>query len=81
MYDLILVSAGTFRDAEGRLITRWEVGAGDYDLASPAVYDELDALRRQVAELAERVEFTERLLAAPRRSAQAGPDQGEGARG
>jgi hypothetical protein len=27
------------------------------------VLDELDALRRQVAELAERVDFTERLLA------------------
>jgi hypothetical protein len=30
------------------------------------VLDELDRLRQQVAELADRVEFTERLLASPR---------------
>jgi hypothetical protein len=30
------------------------------------VMDELDVLRHQVAELAERVDFTERLLASPR---------------
>jgi hypothetical protein len=29
----------------------------------PAVYDEIDALRREVGELAERVDFAERLLA------------------
>ncbi len=31
--------------------------------SEPAMYDELDALRREVGELAERVDFTERLLA------------------
>lgn len=67
LYDLILVAAGGFRDGEGRLITRWEpesAGLGGEALPGE-VLDELDALRREVAELAERVDFTERLLARP----------------
>lgn len=67
LYDLILVASGSFRDAEGRLVKRWdpeESPAGT--LLSAEVLDELDVLRRQVAELAERVDFTERLLASPR---------------
>lgn len=67
LYDLIVVSAGAFRDAEGRLVSRWEVEPTDRLIGDPMVLDELDALRREVVELAERVEFTERLLAAPRR--------------
>lgn len=74
LYDLILVSAGAFRDAEGRLVSRWEVEPGEHMAVSPVVLDELDALRREVAELAERVDFTERLLAAPRRSESVGRD-------
>ena len=67
IYDLILVSSGSFRDAQGRLVRRWD----PEESAAPAVLpgevlDELDALRRQVAELAERVDFTERVLASPR---------------
>jgi len=67
LYDLILVASGSFRDVEGRLIRRWDPeeavpgGAG-----SAEVLEELDQLRQQVAELAERVDFAERLLAAPR---------------
>lgn len=66
LYDLILVASGSFRDADGRLVRRW-----DPEEALPAgpmpaeVLDELDALRHQVAELAERVDFAERLLASP----------------
>ena len=67
LYDLILVASGSFRDAEGRLVRRWdpeEVARGG---SVPAeVLDELDLLRHQVAELAERVDFAERLLASPR---------------
>jgi hypothetical protein len=66
LYDLILVAGGSFRDAEGRLVSKW-----DPEQPSPAnellpeVLDELAALRTEVAELAERVDFTERLLAEP----------------
>ena len=67
LYDLILVASGSFRDASGRVVRRW-----DPEEASPGgplpseVLEELDVLRHQVAELAERVDFAERLLARPR---------------
>jgi hypothetical protein len=67
IYDLILVASGSFRDAEGRRVRRWDPEEPDPAALMPAeVLDELDALRRQVAELAERVDFAERLLASPR---------------
>lgn len=66
LYDLILVASGAFHDAEGRLVSRWEVEPDDMVLASPEVFHELDALRAEVAELAERVDFAERLLLQPR---------------
>ena len=65
IYDLILVASGSFRDAPGRLVRRWDPDA-PAGLVTGEVLDELDLLRRQVAELAERVDFAERLLAAPR---------------
>jgi hypothetical protein len=70
LYDLILVSAGSFRDVEGRLVSRWDP---EYALAaspSDALLEEVDTLRAEVAELAERVEFAERLLAQPRAPAE-----------
>jgi TM2 domain len=67
IYDLVLVSSGSFRDAQGRLVRRWDPEESAHPGVMPAeVLDELDALRRQVAELAERVDFTERVLASPR---------------
>lgn len=67
LYDLILVAGGSFRDADGRLVSNW-----DPEQPTPAtellpeLLDELSALRSEVAELAERVDFAERLLAEPR---------------
>jgi hypothetical protein len=68
LYDLILVAGGSFRDAQGRLISRWDPEeASRIDGAVAAeVFEELSALRSEVAELAERLDFTERLLAQPR---------------
>ncbi len=67
LYDVILVAAGGFRDGEGRLISRWDTESEALVAEGvPAeVLEELDALRREVAELGERVDFTERLLARP----------------
>ena len=68
LYDLILVSGGSFRDAEGRLVSKWdpeETSRHPSELAEE-VLDELSALRSEVAELAERLDFAERLLAQPR---------------
>lgn len=67
LYDLIIVAGGSFRDAEGRLVSRWdpEQPAARPELF-PEILEELSALRSEVAELAERVDFAERLLAESR---------------
>ncbi len=66
LYDLIMVAGGSFRDSDGRLVSRWdpeEVSRGE---GLPAeVLDELSYLRSEVAELAERLDFAERVLAQP----------------
>ena len=69
LYDLILVAAGSFRDAEGRLVSRWDPEYAA-PLPSDALLEEVDALRAEVAELTERVDFAERLLAQPRSPAE-----------
>jgi TM2 domain-containing membrane protein YozV len=72
LYDLILVASGSFRDSEGRLVRLWDPEEALPGGRVPSeVLDELDALRAQMAELAERVDFTERLLASPRPEADA----------
>ncbi len=68
LYDVIMIASGQFTDAEGRRLVRWEP---DDDLALPddmsqELMAEVEALRREVAELSERVDFTERLLMKPR---------------
>jgi TM2 domain-containing membrane protein YozV len=67
LYDLIVVAGGSFRDASGRLVSIWdpEQPARDSGELPHEVLEELSALRSEVAELAERVDFTERLLARP----------------
>jgi TM2 domain-containing membrane protein YozV len=68
LYDVIMVATGSFRDDEGRLVTQWEpdsVHVGT--LSAGAILDELDALRAEVNELHERVEFAERMLSNPDR--------------
>ena len=68
LYDVIMVAAGSFRDAGGRLVSIWdpeEPGMG-LEENHPELLQELSALRSEVAELAERVDFTERLLAGVR---------------
>ena len=67
LYDCILVGAGQFRDAEGRLVRRWDPELPESgERISEQVLEELEALRHEVAELAERVDFAERLLAKPK---------------
>ena len=67
LYDCILVGAGQFRDADGRLIRRWDPDVMESgERISAEVLEELDALRHEVADLAERVDFAERLLAKPK---------------
>jgi hypothetical protein len=68
LYDLILVCGGSFRDSEGRLVSRWdpEQPSRHSGELPEEVLEELSALRSEVAELAERLDFAERLLSQPR---------------
>ena len=67
LVDLILIAAGGFRDSDGRLITNWDPSTAHLyernDLES--AFDEIERLRIEVGELAERLDFAERLLARP----------------
>jgi len=74
LYDLIVVVAGDFRDAHGRRVSRWDPEVGDVH-STEALVHEIDALREEVAELAERLDFAERLLAAPRDPAPSIPSR------
>jgi TM2 domain-containing membrane protein YozV len=68
LYDLIVVAGGSFRDARGKLVSNWdpeEPTQPPGDLPQE-ILEELAALRSEVADLAERVDFAERLLAQPR---------------
>jgi hypothetical protein len=65
LYDVIIVATGNFRDARGRRVLNWEptdMDDPDNDLP-PAVAAELTALREELDELHERLDFTERMLA------------------
>jgi hypothetical protein len=68
LYDLIVVAGGSFRDSENRLVCKWdpETPALPSSGMTEEVLDELATLRSEVAELAERLDFAERLLAQPR---------------
>ena len=73
LYDLVLVAFGSFRDADGRRISRWTEGESEHaheklpGRTAQEIFDELYALRSEVEELGERVDFTERLLSDPRK--------------
>jgi hypothetical protein len=68
IYDLIMVSAGSFRDVDGKRVKYWaEEDTRARETALPdetvqEIMDELYALRNEMGELAERVDFAERLL-------------------
>lgn len=65
LYDLIVVAAGDFRDLSGRRVSRWDPEGADTP-GTEMLAQDVDALRAEVAELAERLDFAERLLAKPR---------------
>jgi len=66
LYDLILIASGSFRDVDGRRVSEWDPEFADEPALPGEVLDEVRALRGEVAELAERLDFAERLLAGPR---------------
>ena len=64
LYDVIMIAAGSFRDADDRRVLRWDPESSEdmHPELGSEVIEELEALRKEVAELSERVDFTERLL-------------------
>lgn len=78
LYDVVLVAGGGFRDADGRRVTRWDLEDQEgRDLASlpQELLDELYALRTEVNELHERMDFTERLVSGPRPEGTSAPSE------
>lgn len=73
LYDIILISTGEFTDIDGRRLVRWDVNdplgrafprAAERQVAT--LTQDVDALRAQLGDLAERVDFAERMLAQQR---------------
>jgi len=65
LYDVVVIAAGDMRDGAGRRIARWGVAEGMSPPAPDRLEDAEERLRRleaQTAELAERLDFAERLL-------------------
>ncbi|HEX9893489.1 MAG TPA: TM2 domain-containing protein [Gemmatimonadales bacterium] len=81
LYDVIMVASGQFRDSDGRRVMRWDPETGEEGLVhgelTGEILEELEALRREVSELSERVDFAERLLQRPQgdRVATPGPER------
>jgi len=69
LYDLITIASGEFRDVDGLRVRQWDPddNAALTHGVPQELLDELESLRHEVSELAERVDFTERLLADPSR--------------
>lgn len=64
LVDVIMIASGGFRDAEGRLVSRWDPEQAELGPGVPQeLLEEIYQLRSDVTELQERVDFTERLLA------------------
>ncbi len=69
LYDLILFAAGGFRDADERRLLHWPESDSLRDLRAgkderiAMMLDEMDVQRGEIADLAERVDFMERMLA------------------
>ena len=68
LYDMIIIASGQFRDDQDRRLVQWWESSTEpretrrLQPQLNAVFDELDALRSEVYELTERVDFMERVL-------------------
>jgi len=65
IYDLVLIGAGEFRDADALRLSAWETGQTVRSVATRDVElltERVDAMERELGEMAERLDFTERML-------------------
>src|SRR2546427_13120173 len=82
LYDVIVIEAGDFRDGEWRRVARWEVAdEGTRPVTSDRRVEDLEdrllGPESQVGELAERFDFTERMLAQRREKDRLPPGRSE----
>lgn len=68
LYDLVLIVSGEFRDHKEQLLRHWSVEQGSEGGGATMgqvrqLTDDVEQLRRELGELAERMDFTERVLA------------------
>ncbi len=78
LVDVIMIASGGFRDVHNHRIVRWDPeDTKELDSVPEEIIEELVNLRSEVNELAERLDFTERLLAEPGRRAETRGGQGE----
>jgi hypothetical protein len=72
LYDLVLIAAGEFRDNEDLPLRNWSVAESSFtqhrligraEQRVTELEEQFDGLRQQFNELAERVDFAERMLA------------------
>jgi hypothetical protein len=71
--DVILITAGEFRDSDGRRLTRWsrdDFSIEPRQVPSGRMTEEIETLQHEMHELVERVDFLERMLAQARDRAQ-----------
>jgi hypothetical protein len=77
LYDLVLIAAGEFRDSDDLPVRNWGLSASSFEqhrLVGRAeqrvneLEEQFDGLRQQFNDLAERVDFAERMLAQQRES-------------
>lgn len=75
LYDLVLIAAGEFRDSKELPVRNWSVEeshvmrrelSGRAERRVSELEEQFDGLRQQFNELAERVDFAERMLAKSR---------------
>jgi hypothetical protein len=81
LYDMVLLAAGEFRDAKDLPLRHWSVDDPRADGGSNArqveeLEQRLDALQGQFNDLAERVDFAERMLTQHRERGQLPPGRG-----
>ncbi|MDZ4672819.1 MAG: NINE protein [Gemmatimonadota bacterium] len=68
LVDVVTIASGGFRDKQGRRVVRWDPDdVNDLGDVPQEVIEELVNLRQEMNELAERLDFAERLLADPNR--------------
>jgi hypothetical protein len=79
LYDLVLIAAGEFRDGDDLPLRHWEVAPSSFtqrrligraEQRVSELEEQFDALRQQFNDLAERVDFAERMLAQRREPPQ-----------